>query len=234
MPYHARAGALDAYDAAPFPAARACRMSEPSPRRPACSTAPSAASPPSGATWRPASPATRTRASRRRCAPAWTARGGEVSARNRAAKLAQTYLGLDDAGRTRLPAHAGRLRFRPGRRRRAPTTRCRRPPTPAERAERQGALRRALEPPRLRLLTQFTTIPDGMKFLVDLRAFLLTRAQGRPAAGGAGGRPARRCWRAGSTSASWNCSGSTGTARPRCWRSWSATRRCTRSAPGAT
>jgi len=35
-------------------------------------------------------------------------------------------------------------------------------------------LRRALEPPRVRLLTQFTTIPDGMKFLVDLRAFLLT------------------------------------------------------------
>src|SRR3982750_778891 len=27
------------------------------------------------------------------------ARGGEISARNRAAKLAQTYLGLDDAGR---------------------------------------------------------------------------------------------------------------------------------------
>ena len=34
-------------------------------------------------------------------------------------------------------------------------------------------LRRALEPPRLRLLTQFTTIPDGRKFLVDLRGFLL-------------------------------------------------------------
>ena len=33
-------------------------------------------------------------------------------------------------------------------------------------------LRRALEPPRAKLLTQFTTIPDGMKFLVDLRATL--------------------------------------------------------------
>ena len=44
---------------------------------------------------------------------------------------------------------------------------------PAERAVAKAALRRALEPPRLRLLTQFTTIPDGRKFLVDLRGFLL-------------------------------------------------------------
>ncbi len=44
---------------------------------------------------------------------------------------------------------------------------------PAELATAKAALRRALEPPRLRLLTQFTTIPDGRKFLVDLRGFLL-------------------------------------------------------------
>src|SRR6202012_2785364 len=31
----------------------------------------------------------------------------------------------------------------------------------------------ALEPPRLKLLTQFTSIPDGRKFLVDLRGDLL-------------------------------------------------------------
>ncbi|MEJ1975385.1 MAG: malonyl-CoA decarboxylase family protein [Acetobacteraceae bacterium] len=51
---------------------------------------------------------------------------------------------------------------------------------PAERATATAALRRALEPPRVRLLTQFTTIPDGMKFLVDLRATLLERAKGDP------------------------------------------------------
>ena len=44
---------------------------------------------------------------------------------------------------------------------------------PAELAIAKAALRRALEPPRLRLLTQFTSIPDGRKFLVDLRGFLL-------------------------------------------------------------
>ena len=43
-----------------------------------------------------------------------------------------------------------------------------------------AALRRALEPPRVRLLTQFTTIPDGMKFVVDLRATLLARVKGDP------------------------------------------------------
>ena len=42
-----------------------------------------------------------------------------------------------------------------------------------ERAAAQADLRRALEPPRVRLLTQFTTIPNGVKFLVDLRAELL-------------------------------------------------------------
>ena len=34
-------------------------------------------------------------------------------------------------------------------------------------------MRRVLEPPRLRLLTQINTIPDGVKFLVDLRAEML-------------------------------------------------------------
>ncbi len=41
-------------------------------------------------------------------------------------------------------------------------------------------MRRALEPPRLRLLTQFSTIPDGVKFLVDLRAFLMDRLRDDP------------------------------------------------------
>ena len=105
------------------------------------------------------------------------ARGGDISARNRAAKLAQAYLLLDEAGRTAflrtlahfdsdpdaLAASYGRLQAARD---------------PAERATATAALRRALEPPRVRLLTQFTTIPDGMKFLVDLRATLLARIKG--------------------------------------------------------
>ena len=41
-------------------------------------------------------------------------RGGEMSSRNRAAKLAQTYLQLNEAGRTGLLAHPGRVRQRSG------------------------------------------------------------------------------------------------------------------------
>ncbi|WP_237217832.1 malonyl-CoA decarboxylase domain-containing protein, partial [Falsiroseomonas oryziterrae] len=43
----------------------------------------------------------------------------------------------------------------------------------AERARAKARLRRALEPPRTRLVTQFAAIPDGVKFVVDLRADLL-------------------------------------------------------------
>ena len=160
-------------------------------RRSACSTARSAASPPCGATWPPASRPTRTEHIAAQMRACLDARGGEISARNRAAKLAQTYLGLDDAGTARLPAHPRQLRLRPGGRhprlrRRADGGRCR-PSGPAAKA----ALRRALEPPRLRLLTQFTTIPDGMKFLVDLRANLLRPRKDDPHAGRAGERTLR-------------------------------------------
>ncbi|MBN9507803.1 MAG: malonyl-CoA decarboxylase [Alphaproteobacteria bacterium] len=100
-------------------------------------------------------------------------RGGEVSARNRAAKLAQAYLTLDEAGRrdflmtlAGFDADADAVA--------AAFETVRAAPDIAARTAAKAQLRRALEPPRTRLLTQFTTIPDGMKFLVDLRASLLT------------------------------------------------------------
>lgn len=99
--------------------------------------------------------------------------GGEVSTRQRAARLAETYLGLDDAGRRdflRLIA----VEFGPD---------------PAEVARAHAAyqaavgsdaqwdaeagLRRAVRSARIRILTQFNAIPQGVKFLVDLRADLL-------------------------------------------------------------
>jgi malonyl-CoA decarboxylase len=99
-------------------------------------------------------------------------RGGEVSARNRAAKLAQTYQGLDEAGRKHF------LRTLAGFDSDADAVAhayadVQKAADPADRAVATAELRQALEPPRLKLLTQFTSIPDGRKFLVDLRAFLL-------------------------------------------------------------
>ncbi|MDT7953511.1 MAG: malonyl-CoA decarboxylase [Acetobacteraceae bacterium] len=99
------------------------------------------------------------------------ARGGEVSARNRAAKLAQTYLGLDDKGRRAFLQDLASFDNDPAEIARAYET-LQSAQDDGERSKATVALRRALEPPRAKLLMQFTTIPDGMKFLVDLRATL--------------------------------------------------------------
>ena len=99
-------------------------------------------------------------------------RGGEISARNRAAKLAQTYLTQDDAGRTEFLRTLAGFDSDPDGVASA-YTKVQGAADVAERATAKAALRRALEPPRLKLLTQFTSIPDGRKFLVDLRGSLL-------------------------------------------------------------
>ncbi|HYZ63611.1 MAG TPA: malonyl-CoA decarboxylase N-terminal domain-containing protein, partial [Acetobacteraceae bacterium] len=101
-----------------------------------------------------------------------SARGGEISARNRAAKLAQTYLGLDDPGRRAFLQDLASFDSDKAAVDRAYDT-VQSAPADSDRATALVALRQALEPPRVKLLTQFTTIPDGMKFLVDLRATLL-------------------------------------------------------------
>lgn len=105
------------------------------------------------------------------------ARGGEVSARARAAGLAQSYVAADAAGRRNfLRTLAG---FDSDAQAVAHAADALGAVTDLEtRAAAKVRLRRALEPPRLRLLTQFTTIPDGMKFLVDLRADLLQMSEG--------------------------------------------------------
>jgi malonyl-CoA decarboxylase len=107
------------------------------------------------------------------------ARGGEVSARSRAARLAQTYLTLDHEGRGEfLLALAS---FDSDQEAVASAyAKVAAAGSQAERAAAKARLRRALEPPRLRLLTQFTAIPDGVKFLVDLRAELMARMRDEP------------------------------------------------------
>ncbi|HET9019339.1 MAG TPA: malonyl-CoA decarboxylase [Acetobacteraceae bacterium] len=106
-------------------------------------------------------------------------RGGEVSARNRAAKLAQTYLTLDRAGRRAFLTTLAAFDSDP-QAVAAAYEDVRAAADPAARATAKAKLRRVLEPPRARLLTQFTAIPDGMKFLVDLRAELRVLMDGDP------------------------------------------------------
>jgi malonyl-CoA decarboxylase len=99
-------------------------------------------------------------------------RGGEVSARNRAAKLAETYLAADEPGRRDFLRTLAGFDSDPDAVA-ASYTRVTAANDPAERSAAKADLRRALEPPRLRLLMQFASIPDGCKFLVDLRGALL-------------------------------------------------------------
>jgi malonyl-CoA decarboxylase len=100
-------------------------------------------------------------------------RGGEVTARARAADLGRTYLSLDADGRERfLQMLAGEFDVD-----RLEIDRCCKALINAsgvdQRAATERALRAALEPPRITLLRQFNALPEGVKFLVDRRAELI-------------------------------------------------------------
>src|SRR5438128_5879443 len=107
-------------------------------------------------------------------------RGGEVTARARAADLGRTYLLLDADGRERFLQLLAR-EFGVDR---DEIDRCCRALTDAtgseQRAAAERALRAALEPPRITLLRQFNALPEGVKFLVDLRAELIDLGQRDP------------------------------------------------------
>jgi len=104
-------------------------------------------------------------------------RGGEVTARARAADLGRTYLSLDPDGRERfLQLLAGEFDVD-----RHEIDRCCKALVNAsgadQRAATERALRAALEPPRITLLRQFNALPEGVKFLVDRRAELIDLGQ---------------------------------------------------------
>ena len=106
--------------------------------------------------------------------------GGEVSARQRAARLGASYLRLDDAGRReflRLIA----LEFGPVPAAVATAHAAYQAAvgTPGQ-WDAEAALRATLRSPRLRILTQFTALPQGVKVLVDLRADLLRHLDHHP------------------------------------------------------
>ncbi|MDP1735593.1 MAG: malonyl-CoA decarboxylase [Sulfuritalea sp.] len=101
------------------------------------------------------------------------AKGGEVSARTRAAALAQTYLELDDTGRHAFLRLIS-LEFGPAPARVAAAHEAYQRAVDTERQwDAEAELRAALRSARIRILTQFNAIPQGVKFLVDLRADLL-------------------------------------------------------------
>ncbi len=100
------------------------------------------------------------------------ARGGEVSARARAADLGRTYLALNTAGRKRFLSLVAE-KFGPDNAAIESAVTVLEVAGPENRASAQEAMRKALEPPRIRLMTQFNALPEGVKFLVDLRSDLI-------------------------------------------------------------
>ncbi len=105
------------------------------------------------------------------------ARGGEVAARARAAELGRTYLQLDTEGRRRfLGVLATRFAVDEAGVEKAMAD-YKAATDEEARLAAQVALRQALVPPRVKLLTQFNGLPEGVKFLADLRADLLPIAK---------------------------------------------------------
>jgi malonyl-CoA decarboxylase len=105
------------------------------------------------------------------------ARGGEVAARARAAELGRIYLQLDRHGR-RVFLEVLAKRFAVDQ---AAVEKAMADYGAAQDEEARLAaqldLRQALVPPRVKLLTQFNGLPEGVKFLADLRADLLPIAK---------------------------------------------------------
>lgn len=108
------------------------------------------------------------------------ARGGEVSARMRAAALGRVYLEQDAEDRKRFLAVLAHEFAVPSAEVEDAVAAYQAAVTDAERLKAERALRQALQPPRLRLLTQFNALPEGVKFLVDLRADLLALGSDDP------------------------------------------------------
>ncbi len=99
--------------------------------------------------------------------------GGEVSARSLTAELGRTYLNLNEAGRLRFLRILS-TDFDLDPKKMAALTRAYTEATSStERQKLEIDLREALITPRSVILRQFTALPDGFKFLINLRSDLL-------------------------------------------------------------
>ena len=107
-------------------------------------------------------------------------KGGEVSARSRAAALGHVYLALDITGKERfLKLLAKEFDVDPAQIDQAVDA-LRNIKQGGARVKEEQNLRNSLVAPRVKLLTQFNALPDGVKFLVDMRSDLLPLARKYP------------------------------------------------------
>jgi len=110
-----------------------------------------------------------------------SAKGGAVSARNQAAELGRAYLNLNDQGKQRF---FSLLETSYGDDRTAVTEAAQSvafAETDEAFAKALDGLRASLSSPRRELLRQFNSLEEGVKFLVDMRADLLSSKDNRKA-----------------------------------------------------
>lgn len=103
--------------------------------------------------------------------------GGDVSARSRAAQLGQAYLSLDIQGKERFLRLLAEAYDTDHDAVRLSAQALLAADDEVARARAERALHKALVAPRVHLLTQFNALPDGVKFLVDMRSDLLAMAR---------------------------------------------------------
>ncbi|MFA7430551.1 MAG: malonyl-CoA decarboxylase [Rhodospirillaceae bacterium] len=99
--------------------------------------------------------------------------GGDVSARSRAAQLGQAYLSLDPTGKERFLRLLAEAYNTDHDIVRSAARTLLEAKDDAARMRAEQALRKVLVAPRVHLLTQFNALPNGVKFLVDMRDDLL-------------------------------------------------------------
>jgi malonyl-CoA decarboxylase len=110
-------------------------------------------------------------------------RGGEIRARSRAAALGQVFLSLNARGRAEfLRILAREFDLDPEEVSRA-AEHLSRAADPLDKREARRELLAAVESPRAQILRRFNALPQGVKFLVDLRAELLHLARKEPVLG---------------------------------------------------
>lgn len=108
------------------------------------------------------------------------ARGGEVSARARAADLGEAYLVLDATGRERFMTILAREYDVDRDALDTAVSDWREASDESARRAMESTLRSVLVAPRTRLLSQFNGLNQGVKFLVDFRSELMRLAPGSP------------------------------------------------------
>lgn len=104
-------------------------------------------------------------------------KGGEVSARARAAELGEAYLVLNANGRRRFLTLLAEEYDTDAKAVETAMDALRESDDPQERQRLTLELRNLLEPPRAKILRQFNGLQGGVKFLVDLRAELMRWAK---------------------------------------------------------